>query len=144
MERRLDEWMTLTQGRFRRLIGQYAASLGLQPGQGKILEYLTQHDGCTQNELGAFWDLDKSTVSGLVARMERDGLLVLGRDENDRRCAVVRILPRGRELSARMQEYIAGVDARAWAGVSEADRAVLVRVLGQIFANLDETGRCGE
>lgn len=42
---------------------------GLMPGQPKILEFLLEHDGCTQKEISNGCVLDKSTVTSLLSRM---------------------------------------------------------------------------
>ena len=44
---------------------------GLLPGQPKVLEYLHEHDGCTQKQLGEGCALDKSSITGLLTRMGR-------------------------------------------------------------------------
>ena len=47
----------------------------LMPGQPKILEFLLEHNGCTQREIGEGCALDKSTVTSLLYRMEDLGLV---------------------------------------------------------------------
>ncbi|GGM48504.1 MarR family winged helix-turn-helix transcriptional regulator [Dactylosporangium sucinum] len=54
-------------------------------------------------ELAAFLGLDKSTMSGLIDRAERRGLLARGKNPEDGRVVDVYITPAGLELAERLQ-----------------------------------------
>ncbi len=53
-------------------------------------------------ELAAHLGLDKSTMSGLIDRAERRGLLARGRSPHDGRAVEVFLTPAGRELTQRL------------------------------------------
>jgi DNA-binding MarR family transcriptional regulator len=53
-------------------------------------------------ELAAYLGLDKSTMSGLIDRAERRGLLARGRNPNDGRAVDVFLTPAGHELTQRL------------------------------------------
>ena len=57
-------------------------------------------------ELAGYLGLDKSTMSGLVDRAERRGLLARGRNPGDKRVVDVFITPAGLELADRVQAEI--------------------------------------
>ncbi|MFE3543838.1 MarR family winged helix-turn-helix transcriptional regulator [Nocardia sp. NPDC059177] len=57
-------------------------------------------------ELADFLGLDKSTMSGLVERAERRGLVQRGKSPQDRRAVDVFITPAGSELAERLQAEI--------------------------------------
>ncbi|MEU1472830.1 MarR family transcriptional regulator [Streptomyces sp. NPDC005761] len=63
------------------------------------------------SDLAAFLGLDKSTMSGLISRAERRGLLTRGTSPEDKRAVVVLITDAGRELTQRMYEE--GMEALA-------------------------------
>ncbi|MFK0102000.1 MULTISPECIES: MarR family winged helix-turn-helix transcriptional regulator [unclassified Streptomyces] len=54
------------------------------------------------SDLAAFLGLDKSTLSGLISRAERRGLLTRGTSPEDKRAVVVLITDEGRELIERL------------------------------------------
>lgn len=56
------------------------------------------------SDLAAFLGLDKSTMSGLIARAERRGLLTRGTSPGDKRAVVVLITDAGRDLTQSMYE----------------------------------------
>lgn len=53
-------------------------------------------------ELAAYLGLDKSTMSGLIDRAERRGLLARGRTSSDRRAVEVYLTAAGHELTQRL------------------------------------------
>ncbi|MFB8209406.1 MarR family winged helix-turn-helix transcriptional regulator [Streptomyces sp. NPDC056010] len=54
------------------------------------------------SDLSAFLGLDKSTLSGLISRAERRGLLTRGTSPEDKRAVVVLITDEGRDLIERL------------------------------------------
>ncbi len=106
-----------------RAINRRTRAAGLTPGQPKILQYLTGDDGCTQKAIGDGCAIDKSTVTGLLARMEADGLI---RREP---CAGSR-----RELRVFLNSD--DVDEVALADLSAAERAELADMLDRLAQNL--------
>jgi DNA-binding MarR family transcriptional regulator len=71
----------------------------------------------TMNELAKLLDLDKSSITGLVDRAERRGLVKRTPSATDRRAVTVSLTRAGRTLVSRL------------AADFEADVAVIVRVL---------------
>lgn len=63
------------------------------------------------SDLASFLGLDKSTLSGLIARAERRGLLARGASPEDKRAVIVLITDAGRELAERL--YAEARDAMA-------------------------------
>jgi DNA-binding MarR family transcriptional regulator len=54
-------------------------------------------------DLAAYLGLDKSTLSGLIDRAERRGLLARGKNPDDRRVVEVSMTPAGMELFERLE-----------------------------------------
>lgn len=130
--------MSITQGQFAKHILAKAKEEELLPGQPKIMEYLEHHDGCTQAEICGVWDLDKSTVSGLIERMERDGLLSVERDGEDRRRKVLHLTSKGKEKWSIMKACIVDLDETAFLHVTEDEKEVFYKVLDCIYKNIKQ------
>ncbi|MGR6740652.1 MarR family winged helix-turn-helix transcriptional regulator [Microbacterium sp. F1-18] len=79
----------------------YAALLephGLTYPQYLVLVLLWNRDSRSVSDLGEALDLDSGTLSPLLRRMTRDGLVERGRDSADERVVTVSLTARGREL----------------------------------------------
>jgi DNA-binding MarR family transcriptional regulator len=78
--------------------------------QYSILVVLDRLGEASQRELCDEVDLDRSTVADLVARMERRGLIVRGRDPEDGRRNTVRLTDHGRAERARLRPLVHQVE----------------------------------
>jgi DNA-binding MarR family transcriptional regulator len=86
--------------------------LGLTYPQYLVMLVLWERDGRTVGELGRELCLDSGTLSPLVRRLQRMGLVDRVRDPGDDRKVTVRLLDRGRELQARAASIPEGVGRR--------------------------------
>ena len=120
-----------------RTIVRRTGAQGLLPGQPKILGALTAYDGCTQMELAQVCALDKSTVTSVLSRMVAQGLVRKEACADDRRAARIYLTKSGRQQAQAVAEIFHAVDARALAGISEADRAQFLRTFSAIIQNLN-------
>lgn len=82
--------------------------------------------------LADFLGLEKSTMSGLVDRAEKRGLLRRVRSAEDGRAVDVEITPEGASLAALVRARVAELLAPLVSGLPDADRAALTRLLGGV------------
>jgi DNA-binding MarR family transcriptional regulator len=112
----------------RTALDRRAGAYDISPVQARMLA--TLRDGApTINELAAQLDLDKSSVSGLVDRAERRGLVRRVRSQLDRRSVRVRLSDRGREIADDVSARFSGDIAALLAPLPVEDRAVLAAQL---------------
>lgn len=121
-----------------RRVQQNAAENGLYPGQPKILEYLIENDGCIARDICQGCVLDKSTMTSLLARMEKQGLIMRKESAGDRRAQHIYMTRKGREVAETIKAACIRIDEAALAGIPQADREVFLLTLKQIIRNLEE------
>uniref|UniRef100_A0AAU3GQG7 MarR family transcriptional regulator n=1 Tax=Streptomyces sp. NBC_01401 TaxID=2903854 RepID=A0AAU3GQG7_9ACTN len=85
------------------------------------------------SDLAAFLGLDKSTLSGLIDRAERRGLLARAANPDDRRVVDVLITDAGRELTARLNQQIRETLAPATGRLDPAQRQQLAQLLEPVL-----------
>jgi len=104
---------------------------GLTPQQGQLLcVLLAQPYGMT--ELGAMLGLAKSSLTGLVDRSERNGLVRREPDTQDARAVRVALTPRGSTLAERFYAETCRRIENLSAGLGAAERDTLAELLGSI------------
>ena len=104
---------------------------GLTPQQGQLLCVLMAHPyGMT--ELGATLGLAKSSLTGLVDRTERNGLVRRETDPQDTRAVRVTLTPRGSTLAEQFYGETCRRIERLPAGLSTAERDTLIGLLGRV------------
>jgi MarR family transcriptional regulator, lower aerobic nicotinate degradation pathway regulator len=87
-------------------LAEVAGEDDLSPIQTRLLGVLRDREP-TMNELGRHLGLDKSSITGLVSRAQRRGLLARTVSEIDRRVVRVSITDAGRDLVERVAERFA-------------------------------------
>ena len=104
---------------------------GLTPQQGQLLCVLmAQPYG--MGELGAMLGLAKSSLTGLVDRTERNGLVQREADPRDTRAVRVALTPQGSSLAAEFYDETCRRIEGLPAGLSAAERDTLADLLGRV------------
>lgn len=112
-------------------------AIGLLPGQPKIIECLAERDGRTATEICDECILDKSTMTGLLNRMEGRGLVRREISETDKRSYRVFLTASGHSYAARIAAIMREADAHATRGMNDAQVADLKDGLRRVIANLE-------
>ena len=107
-------------GRLHGLLGGHFARFGLNEIRYEVMQIVegASQDGCSQAELADRLDQSESSVSTLVDRMRKDGLLYRLRSKTDRRMRSLMLTEKGRELftsarachDERLAELLRAVD----------------------------------
>lgn len=117
-------------------IRPYMDSVGLSPGQPKILSTLMRWDGCRQKDLADYCDIEPATVSKLLTNMEKAGLIRRDAAEGDRRAVCVAITEQGKEAHKRVQGHIKEVEKMELDGFTKEEQEKFREYLSRMYKNL--------
>ena len=117
------------QNLFRSADAVFTSELGYSGTQVVALFVLKSQEGCQLKDLGQLLQLKNSAVTGLVARMEENGLIVRARSVSDARAGVLHLSDLGREVLAGALPVLDSLNAQLKSGFSEAELAVVARFL---------------
>lgn len=98
-----------------------------------VLNVLHRRGEASQRELCDALDLDRSTVAGLVARLESRGLVARARAQADRRRNVVGLTDTGREVLREVVASAAMVDTVLTSALTPDERETLQRLLTTVL-----------
>jgi DNA-binding MarR family transcriptional regulator len=101
----------------------------LNPQRMYVLEHLSRHPDTTVGALAALLEVDAGTISGLLSRMARDGLVQRRRDPADKLQVLLRCTPVGRRLHRRIARQIQHIDQQVLAALRPRDLTALRRVV---------------
>jgi len=110
----------------------------VRPAYLGALFALWQQNGLKVVELGRRSGLETSTMTGLIDRMERDGLVERRDDENDRRVQRINLTDKGREVMHPALQAVDRVLAGVFQGIPEEDISRTTVVLKRVLANSHE------
>ena len=125
-------------------VGDALAEVGLHVGQEMVLLHLWQRDGLTPSELAGALRVEPPTVTNMLSRMERAGLLKRCRDPEDARCTRVYLTEQGREPRAPVERCWEAVEEHALSGVTAEEEALLRDLLVRLHDNLTRKPNSGE
>jgi DNA-binding MarR family transcriptional regulator len=89
---------------FRTQIIKESCRYGLTVPQMLLIHELQEHPGVTLNDLSKKLSLSKSTVSGIVDRLEKGEYVTREIPKDNRRIVKISLLPKGIEISAIVKD----------------------------------------
>jgi len=110
---------------FSKEIGRY----DLTPPQFSVLAFLWQQDGLTQTELSDKTQIDRTTLGGLIDRLEKQGMVERRAHPQDRRAHLVYLTEKSRNQSEKLGEVAQTTLQQFVTGLSDNDQRELVRML---------------
>jgi MarR family transcriptional regulator, organic hydroperoxide resistance regulator len=116
----------------RRVTKTVARGMGLTGPQVTALKILEAVSEISLSELSERMSARNSTITGIVDRMERDGLVLRERSEADRRVVKIRATERGLQIARGVPVTAMELFSSALASLSESDRAELWRILAKL------------
>lgn len=121
--------------RSNRLLCQQLQQVDLLPGQPKILEFLLENEGCTQRTISEGCFLDKSTITTVLKRMEKDKLIYKEAHPTDQRSSLIYLTEAGKNKAFWVQQTLNDIDKAELADIPEAERKQLFATLEKIIDN---------
>ena len=108
--------------------------------QGWILGYLYENQGreIFQRDIQEQFSIRRSTVTGILQLMERNGLITRSSVERDARLKKLELTPRGVELHERVERSIRQVEDRLSQCLTPEEKATFLTICEKIRAHLKE------
>jgi DNA-binding MarR family transcriptional regulator len=117
-------------------IQKQASKNGLYFGQPPILEYVANHNHCTQREVADFMKVSPASIATSVKRMQKAGLIEKMTDDSDLRYNRLKITEKGRELTNKCRKDFDKVDAQMFSGFSDEECNKLYGYYERMIKNL--------
>lgn len=128
----LFEVSKLIKRRFEDLTREYGMTLP----QWRTLAELQKQGGISQSALAAAIDSDPMTISGILDRLEKRGVIEREPDPSDSRAKIARVTPEGAALVTTSRAVGREMVNQALDGLDEEEREALTRGLTHIQTNL--------
>lgn len=119
----------------KKLLGSLRGS-GLTLGQPKVLDYLKEHEGCTQKELAAGCHIEAASLTALLTPMENKGMIERRSLNGNRRTFHIYLTESGRELQKQVDEEFFKLEEIVFKGFSEEEQKELMLLFQKVYDNL--------
>lgn len=117
---------------------EYLSQIGLHTGQEMFLLRLWRRDGQTQTELADEICVQPATVTRMIDRLTRVGLVERRADEEDRRVSRVYLTENGRALQHSVEDVWHELEQQSFARLTFEEQVLLRRLLLQVYDNLSQ------
>lgn len=104
----------------------------LTPAQFGVLAFLWRKDGQSQIQLGTAIEMDRTTTSGVIDRMEKQGLVIRRHHPEDRRVFMIYLTEAGRELEHTVSCLSLEANAEVTSNLTEKEKETLLVLLKKL------------
>ncbi len=116
----------------RRLTKGLASQFGLTGPQLTVIKLLETFENLSLSSLSERIRAQNSTVTGIIDRMEREGLVRRDRSTADRRVVHISLSEKGQKLAKQIQVEPMEIFRGALVGLSHADLRDLLRIMNKL------------
>lgn len=123
--------------RLRRIaFDEYLEPLGVTRSQWWVLTFLSRHEGRIQSDLAKILDISKTSLGGLIDRLEISGIVERRVDEVDRRVKRAYLTSKGAQIVEDMHIKSHDMSELILASLDHRDRHLLADMLHLVQKNL--------
>lgn len=128
--------MMENQSIFTKLVFEQLADTNLSIGQPKILDYLFTNDGSIQKEIAEACQIEPATLTSLLARMEKNGLVKRENKNGDKRYFCVYLTDIGKTACNHVINAFKNAEDIALNGFSDEEKEKFIFFLKKANKNL--------
>ena len=114
----------------------YVDEMELYHGQLPILEAVKRNNGCTQTELAEALHISAPSVANSIKRLEKNGLIIKGTDENDNRRSIISITEKGDTVASLCRMKFNEIDEKCFGSLTKEEQEQLYKIMEKIIYNL--------
>jgi DNA-binding MarR family transcriptional regulator len=110
---------------------------GITVDQWVVLDRIALTNGLSQNEVADSTFKDAPTITRIIDQLCRKGLAERQMNEQDRRRFNLALTEKGRRKVEQIRPVVVEMRRQGWEGLADEDYHALMRILNQVFNNLD-------
>jgi len=112
------------------------SDLKLYRGQAPVLLLLSERNGLTQKEIAEELKVKPSTVTLILRRMKKRGLISSVRDERDKRYTKIYLTEEGKKFICKLKRVFKQLEEECFKDFSEEEKKLLMDFFRRIRDNL--------
>ena len=128
--------MMENQSIFTKLVFEQLVGKNLSIGQPKILEYLYTHDGAIQKDIAEACKIEPATITNLLSRMEKNGLVIRKNKNGDKRYICVYLTEIGKKDGKHVINALKLLEDIALKDFSKEEKEEFISYLKKVNKNL--------
>ena len=140
VEKDCGVWINILAHKLRKRMNAGMQSAGLTGVQSRVMHYILVHcaDGPVfQRDIESAFELSRSTATGILQLMEKNGLIRRESVVHDARLKSLVPTEKAAQLDAQVGAYLRRVDQRLTEGLTPEEIALFLQIAGRMSDNLD-------
>ncbi len=133
--------LMINQALFQKKVFNELTEIELTPGQPKVLEYLSIHDGSIQKDIAFGCQIEPATLTGILNIMEEKELVERRIINRNHRSSYVYLTHAGRIKAEKVAEAFLAIEAEVFQGIEEGEREQFMGIFYKICSNMTDTER---
>ena len=141
MEKDCGMWINILSHKLKKRMNANMQSLGLTGVQSRVMHYILvkcAEGPVFQRDVEGAFGLSRSTATGILQMMEKNGLLLRESVASDARLKSLIPTKKAAELDAQVGECLRQSEQRLTHGLSAAQLAQFLEIVACMSANLDK------
>lgn len=139
MDKSFHYLIMINQALFQKRVLSRLLETGLTSGQPKVLDYLRIHDGSMQKDIAHGCQIDPATLTGILERMEKKGLVERRTVNGNHRSSYVYLTESGRNKGETAAQIFLEMEAEIFKGITADEKETFMDVFYKICCNMTET-----
>lgn len=140
MEKTLHYLLMSDHSLFQKSLLTSIRDSNLTPGQPKVLDYLSMHDGAVQKEIAESCHIEPATLTSVLLGMEKKGLITRKNLNGNRRSLYVYLTDEGKMLAKEVERKFELIEKKALFGFNEEEKELLTVLLTRVNENMSRRG----
>lgn len=140
MERDCGAWINLLSRKVKKHLNATLADLGITGVQSRIMHYILVHyeDGPVfQKDVEEAFGLSRSTATGILQLLEKNGVIVRESVESDGRLKNLIPTRKAVELDSKVRTSVRKIEQLMTQGISSGQLELFYETVAKMSANLD-------
>jgi MarR family transcriptional regulator, transcriptional regulator for hemolysin len=130
-------WINRASRAIGRRLDRDLRPLGLAMSHLPVLRALAERGPCSQRQLAEIAGVEQSTMTEMLARMERAGIVRRAPNPDDRRAVVVSLTRRAHARFAKAREVLTQGEQSVMSVLAADERVVLLKLLERVTSALE-------
>lgn len=120
-----------------RKISNFCKNDMISPAQARIIDYLIEKDGISyQKDIEKLLDLRRSTISGILHTMEKNGLIVKNNTKKDARTKEIGLTQKAKELHNDIDLKFEKLNKEICNNITEQEIKTFLNILEKMINNI--------
>ena len=109
----------------------------LHTSYGSIIYSLQKNGSQSMKELAKAIGRDKSTLTVLIKKLEKNGYIILEANKKDKRSKIVSLTNKGKGIKLDFEEISSNLNEALWSNINEEETKIFENILNRMIKNIE-------